>query len=115
MSNTLKPAGARLRAAAVKIFDGFRGVGYGRCDFRVAPDGKLYFLEINFTCSVGYPSGSEGSADWILEHDGLGRAGFFAHIIAEAHARHAGRRRRWERRGTAISGSGIFARDDVAA
>lgn len=100
----------RLRAAAVKIFEGFGGVGYGRCDFRVAPDGKLYFLEINFTCSVGYPPGSEGSADWILEHDGLARAGFFAHIIAEGRARHAAAQRAWERRGNSVSGYGIFAR-----
>lgn len=106
---------AQLRAAAVRIFDGFDGVGYGRCDFRVAPDGTLYFLEINFTCSVGYPPGSEGSADWILEHDGLGRAGFFAHIIAEGRGRHAAAQRAWERRGNSVSGYGVFARRAVRA
>lgn len=106
---------ARLRDAALKVFQGFAGVGYARCDFRVAPDGTLYFLEINFTCSVGYPTGSEGSADWILEHDGLGRAGFFAHIIAEGQARHAAQQRAWERRGNAVSGYGIFARRALSA
>jgi D-alanine-D-alanine ligase len=106
---------ARLREAAIRVFEGFGGVGYGRCDFRLAPDGSLYFLEINFTCSVGYPAGSEGSADWILEHDGMGRAGFFAHIIAEGRARHAAQQRVWERRGSAVSGYGIFARHAVPA
>jgi D-alanine-D-alanine ligase len=106
---------ARLRDAATRVFEGFGGVGYGRCDFRLAADGTLYFLEINFTCSVGYAAGSEGSADWILEHDGLGRAGFFAHIIAEGRARHAARQRRWERRGNGVSGYGVFARSVLAA
>ncbi len=106
---------ARLRDAAVRVFEGFSGVGYGRCDFRLAADGTLHFLEINFTCSVGYPAGSEGSADWILEHDGLGRTGFFAHIIAEGRARHAARERAWVRRGTSLSGYGVFARHALRA
>lgn len=105
---------ARLRAAATRVFDAFGGVGYARCDFRLAADGTLYFLEINFTCSVLYPPGSEGSADCILRYDGIGAAGFLAHIIAEARARHAATKRRWERRGNAVSGYGSFARDAIA-
>jgi len=82
---------ARLQAAAVQVFAGFSGEGYVRLDFRVAPDGTIYFLETNFTCSVFYPEGFQGSADYILAFDGLGRAGFLRAIIAEGLARHARR------------------------
>jgi D-alanine-D-alanine ligase len=80
---------ARLKAAAVQVFSGFSGEGYVRLDFRVAPDGTAYFLETNFTCSVFYPEGFQGSADYILTFDGLGQAGFLRAIIAEGIARHA--------------------------
>jgi D-alanine-D-alanine ligase-like ATP-grasp enzyme len=110
-----EPLAERLRDAASRIFAGFGGVGYARCDFRLAADGTLYFLEINFTCSIGYPEGSEGSADFIVRYDGIGHTGFLTHIIAEARARHARRRRKWERRGNAISGYGIVARNALQA
>jgi D-alanine-D-alanine ligase len=106
---------ARLRDAATRLFSAFGGVGYARCDFRVDAAGALWFLEINFTCSVLYPPGSEGSADWILHHDGLGHAGFLSHIIAEGRARHRWRQRVWERRGDATSGYGVFARRALRA
>jgi D-alanine-D-alanine ligase-like ATP-grasp enzyme len=80
---------ARLKAAAVQVFSGFSGEGYVRLDFRVAPDGTVCFLETNFTCSVFYPEGFQGSADYILTFDGLGQAGFLRAIIAEGIARHA--------------------------
>jgi len=82
---------ARLEDAAVRIFAGFSGEGYVRLDFRVAADGTIYFLETNFTCSVFYPEGFQGSADYILAHDGLGQSGFLRAIIAEGLARHARR------------------------
>lgn len=106
---------ARLRDAATRVFDAFGGVGYARCDFRVDADGTVWFLEINFTCSVLYPPGSEGSADWILRHDGLGAAGFLSHIIAEGRGRHQRAHRAWERRGNATSGYGVFARRAMRA
>ncbi len=79
----------RLQEAAVTIFQGFYGEGYARLDFRLSPANKLYFLEVNFACSVCYPQGYQGSADYILEYDGLGQAGFLRQIIAEGLARHA--------------------------
>lgn len=100
---------ARLKDAAVRIFKGFRGVGYARLDFRQGPDGALYFLEINFTCSVFYPEGSEGSADHILKFDGIGPSGFLELIIAEGMARHAHRQPITEVRGDSIAGYGTFA------
>lgn len=99
----------RLSEAAERIFRGFRGVGYARLDFRQDASGKLHFLEINFTCSVFYPEGSEGSADHILRFDGIGAAGFLECIIAEGIARHAARKPLTEMRGDSINGYGSFA------
>jgi D-alanine-D-alanine ligase-like ATP-grasp enzyme len=79
----------RLQEAAVHIFQGFYGEGYARLDFRLSPANELYFLEVNFACSVFYPEGYQGSADYILAYDGLGQAGFLRQIIAEGLARHA--------------------------
>lgn len=84
---------ARLKEAAVRVFRSFSGEGYARMDFRVTPDGRVFFLEVNFACSVFYPEGHQGSADYILQYDGLGQAGFLRRIIDEALARHRRRSR----------------------
>jgi D-alanine-D-alanine ligase len=100
----------RLKAAAEKIFNGFYGEGYGRLDFRVNQQNEIYFLEINFTCSVFYPEGYEGSADHILHNDPIGKAGFLKHIIAEGMARHAARQKKYKVRANALNGYGIVAK-----
>ena len=82
---------ARLKTAALQVFMGFSGVGYARMDFRVDAAGRIFFLEANFTCSVFYPEGFQGSADYILAFDGVGQAGFLRAIIDEGLARHARR------------------------
>jgi D-alanine-D-alanine ligase len=105
----------RLRAAAARIFRGFGGVGYARMDFRMDAGGQLYFLEVNFTCSVFYSAGYEGSADYILLHDGAGQAGFLRHIIAEGIARHRRKQPNYSMRGNAIVGYGIYANRDFMA
>jgi len=104
----------RLRQAAMKIFRGFNGTGYARLDFRVNARGQVYFLEINFTCSVFYTDGYEGSADFILKYDGIGQSGFLRHIIEEGIARHRRRQKKYELRGDSISGYGIYANRDIA-
>ena len=104
----------RLREAARHVFRAFDGVGYARMDFRLDAHGALFFLEVNFTCSVFYPPGSEGSADHILALDGLGQSGFASHIIAEGIARHRRAQKPWEMRGNSIAGYGIFATKDLA-
>jgi D-alanine-D-alanine ligase len=78
---------ARLKAAAAAVFRSFSGESYARMDFRVTDDGRIYFLEVNFTCSVLYPPGYQGSADYILQYDGLGQAGFLRLIVENALAR----------------------------
>lgn len=102
-----------LREASEKIFKTAAGVGYGRLDFRVKPDGTIYFLEINFTCSVFYTNGYEGSADFILKYDGIGQEGFLRHIIQEGIARHARKQKPFYRKGNAIAGYGIYASKDL--
>ena len=100
----------RSKASAEKIFKGFGGKGYARMDFRVDKTGKIYFLEVNFTCSVFYADGYEGSADYILKFDGIGQAGFLKHIIEEGIARHQRKQKAYELKGNSIAGYGIYAR-----
>lgn len=103
----------QLRVASEKIFKTAGGVGYGRLDFRVKPDGTIYFLEINFTCSVFYSDGYEGSADFILQYDGIGKEGFLRHIIEEGIARYARKQKLYYRKGNAIAGYGIYASKEL--
>jgi SET domain len=90
-------------------------VGYARMDFRMNEAGELFFLEVNFTCSVFYTDGMEGSADYILKHDGIGQAGFLRHIIAEGIARHRRLQKKYVMRGNAIAGFGIYASANLVA
>lgn len=105
----------RLCNAAKDIFIAFNGVGYARLDFRMNNDGKLFFLEINFTCSVFYKDGFEGSADYILKYDNRGQAGFLKNIIEEGIARHKNKQKCYTRKGNSIAGYGIFATKNIAA
>ncbi len=105
----------QLRDAAQRIFKGFNGAGYARLDFRMNENGELFFLEINFTCSVFYKDGYEGSADYILNYDGIGQAGFLQHIIAEGIARHKRIQKKYTIKGNAIAGYGIYATQIIQA
>jgi D-alanine-D-alanine ligase-like ATP-grasp enzyme len=102
-----------LRKAAKKIFLGFGGMGYARMDFRVNKKNEIYFLELNFTCSVFYKDGYEGSADFVLKFDGIGQSGFLRHIVAEGIARHRRRLKPFVIKGNAIAGFGIYANRDI--
>lgn len=103
----------RLREAARKIFVAYGGLGYARVDFRVTDEGRLFFLEINFTCSVFYPEGYEGSADYILKYDGAGHSGFLRSIIHEGISRHRRQQKKYARRFAGAAGYGIFALADI--
>lgn len=104
----------QLKSAALQIFRGFGGVGYARLDFRVNANNDIFFLEINFTCSVFYEDGYEGSADHILKADGIGQAGFLRMIIDEGMARHQHKQKNYTMKGNAIAGYGIYATRDIA-
>jgi len=101
---------ARLREAAERIFAGFGAMGYARMDFRMDAEGTLWFLEVNFTCSVFYPGDLAASADHILRLDPMGPRGFLERIIAEGIARHRERQPLHEMKGNAIAGYGVVAR-----
>lgn len=103
-----------LRQASERIFKGFNGIGYARLDFRVNEKNEIYFLEINFTCSVFYTDGFEGSADYVLKHDGIGQAGFLKHIIAEGIARHKRKIKPYFMKGNSIAGYGIYASRNIS-
>ena len=105
----------KLKEAAAQIFRSFGGVGYARLDFRVDEGNEVFFLEINFTCSVFYKDGYEGSADYILKHDGYGQASFLRHIIAEGMARHRSRQKKYNMKGNSIAGYGIYTVQDIKA
>jgi D-alanine-D-alanine ligase len=103
----------RLRNAARKIFLSYGGIGYARIDFRVNEEGALFFLEINFTCSVFYPEGHEGSADYILKYDGAGQSGFLRSIIKEGISRHRRKQKKYARRFKEVVGYGLYALSDI--
>jgi D-ala D-ala ligase C-terminus/SET domain len=105
---------ASLKDAAQKIFTAFAGVGYARLDFRVNEKGEIYFLEINFTCSVFYDNGYEGSADYILHNEPDGKESFLQQIINEGIARHARKQKKYKIKGNAVAGFGIFATENIA-
>ena len=92
---------------------GYGGIGYARIDFRVTDEGGPFFLEINFTCSVFYPEGHEGSADYILKYDGAGQSGFLRGIIAEGIARHKSHQKKYAMRFSGAAGYGIYATTDL--
>ncbi len=98
-----------LQQASQRIFSSFGGVGYGRLDFRMDKEGRLFFLEINFTCSVFYTNGYEGSADYIIKNEPIGQSGFLRLIIDEGMARYQRKKKKYALRGNAIAGFGIYA------
>jgi D-alanine-D-alanine ligase len=104
-----------LKEAALKIFQGFDGAGYARLDFRVNPKNEIFFLEINFTCSVFYTDGYEGSADYILKAEGIGQARFLQKIIEEGMARHQRNQKKYTMKGNAIAGYGIYATQNISS
>jgi len=108
-----KALAAQLQSIAEQVFLSFNGVGYARMDFRMNHKGEIFFLEINFTCSVFYAEGYEGSADYILMHDGVGKRGFLERIIVEGIARHQRKQKLFSIKGNSISGYGIYAKYDL--
>jgi len=103
----------KLKDIGEQIFMSFNGVGYARMDFRMNEKGEIFFLEINFTCSVFYAEGLEGSADYILQHDGAGQRGFLERIIIEGMARFERKQKKYTIKGNAIAGYGMYAKFDL--
>lgn len=104
-----------LREASLRIFNSFSGTGYARLDFRMNEAGTLFFLEINFTCSVFYTEGYEGSADYILREDGIGQSGFLKAIIDEGLSRYHTQHKAYQLQGSPDKGYGIYANRPIQA
>lgn len=105
---------SRLKEAASRIFTAFNGAGYARLDFRVKEDGTIFFLEINFTCSVFYKDGYEGSADYILMNDPAKKEGFLKTIIEEGIYRHKQKQRKYAVKRNSLAGYGIYAKQNIS-
>ena len=105
----------RLKESAAKIFKAFKGMGYARLDFRMNDKNQLFFLEINFTCSVFYENGYEGSADYILINEPSGKEAFLRKIINEGIYRHKEKQRKYNVKGNSLSGYGIYASGNIEA
>lgn len=104
---------SQLKYAACSIFEGFGGVGYARLDFRMNSNEDLFFLEINFTCSVFYSDGFEGSADYVLKLNGCGQKDFLNKVIEEGINRHRVQQKKFAVKGNSISGYGIYAMENL--
>lgn len=103
----------KLKNSARSIFRGFGGKGYARLDFRMNKLGELFFLEINFTCSVFYENGFEGSADYILKNSGVSSSDFLHKIILEGISRHRLAQKKYQVKKDSIAGYGIYATADI--
>ncbi len=103
----------KLKEIASKIFKAFNGEGYARLDFRVNNKNEIFFLEINFTCSVFYEKGYEGSADYILLNERGGKKDFLQHIIKEGIYRHKEKQKKYIVKGNSSSGYGIYAAGNI--
>ncbi|MBK8954902.1 MAG: SET domain-containing protein-lysine N-methyltransferase [Saprospiraceae bacterium] len=103
----------KLKKAATTFYKEFGGKGYARLDFRMNPKGKLFFLEANFTCSVFYSDGYEGSADFILQNDPIGQSGFLQMIIEEGMKRHQKKQKKYYLKKSGSSGYGIYANQKI--
>ncbi len=102
-----------LKEAAKQIFIEFDGLGYARMDFRVNSRNEIFFLEINFACSVFYSEGFYGTADYILMKDGYGHSAFLKQIIHEGLVRFQRKQKKYVMRKNGLNGYGIFAKDKI--
>lgn len=105
----------RLKSAARQIFLGFGGIGYCRLDFRLDEKGAAHVLDANFTCSVFYPAGFHGTADYILERDGYGASNFLKLIVHEGILRYKRQQKPYRVRDDGLAGLGIEAARAFAA
>ncbi|HEY2981951.1 MAG TPA: hypothetical protein VGJ22_12270 [Anaerolineales bacterium] len=74
----------RLQDMSKKMYLGLGGVGYGRTDIRMGPDGELHTLEINPNCGILYQPDENGPADVPIEFDPDGHSGFLDRIFRSA-------------------------------
>ncbi len=79
---------SRLQEMSKKMFLGLGGMGYGRTDIRMTPEGELVTLEINANPAILYLPEENGPADIPITFDPDGYRGFFERIFGSAIVRH---------------------------
>ena len=104
----------RLQEMTGEVFLALGGDGYARSDIRMDAEGRLFFLEINPNCSLFYRDEDGSTADDILMHDGIGKAGFLQQMIDHALARREQAVPKYEVRRDPERGSGLYAACDLA-
>jgi len=109
------PLEARLREASAQMFVALNGAGYGRCDIRVDPSGRVQMLEINPNCGIYYPPEDPGSADLVLMNDPAGHDGFTRQVVAAALARWRRGQKLWRVADRPDRGYGIVATRAIVA
>ena len=92
----------RLRRIAAGTFAEIEGTGYGRCDFRVDAQGRIYLLEINPNCALFWENGMHSWVDWLLATGPVNHQEFLDHLFVCAH-------RRCNRAAHAALASGVHA------
>jgi D-alanine-D-alanine ligase len=78
---TDKKIADEIKDMGKKMFLGFNGDSYARCDLRMDQQGRIFMLEINPYCGIFYPPATPGSADCILSFDPITHRGFLDHIF----------------------------------
>jgi D-alanine-D-alanine ligase len=105
----------RLQEMTAEVFLALQGTGYARSDIRMDRDSRLFVLEINPNCSLFYRDDDGSTADDILLHDGIGKAGFLRQMIAYALARQERVTPRYRVRRHPTRGNGLYAARAMAA
>jgi D-alanine-D-alanine ligase-like ATP-grasp enzyme len=74
----------RVQDIGVKMYQAMGGIGYGRTDMRLNADGELVILEINPNCGIFLLPEELGPADFPMDFDPGGHAGFLERIFRVA-------------------------------
>lgn len=74
----------QIQEVSRRFFIAMGGIGYGRVDIRMRPDGELAILEINPNCGILYAPEDRGPADLPISWDRDGHAGFLDRIFRAA-------------------------------
>ncbi|BAU14527.1 D-alanine--D-alanine ligase [Leptolyngbya sp. NIES-3755] len=100
---------SRLREASEQLFSQINQGGYACFDFRVDEAGEIFFLDVNYPCSIFNPEGKEAIADYVLKLNGISQSEFLKQIVAAGITRHQRRQKKYQVKKSSIATYGIFA------
>ena len=79
-----KDIATSVQELSKKFYQAMRGIGYGRVDLRMRPNGELVIIEINPNCGILYAPEDRGPADLPISWDRDGHKGFLDRIFRAA-------------------------------